>query len=252
MLEETPVFSATDKRFNVILLAAGLGTRLRPATDYIPKALISLGSSRAIDYSIRKYQYLAERTIVAVGYCADLLENYVRGKYPTLQVFFSREEPAELQGPGRSLIYALDCASSRLPTLISFCDYVLTGPLDVDSDALAVCKPGKADAILGEYKTLALVEEGVVRDIVPNPDLPRIKENGYFGLTVVHDTTLLKAIAYGAAAGAGAGGAVDFTMDIVRPYVKQVRTIACPVAGIYEFGDEDTLRLLREHVDADR
>jgi len=80
MFEEGPIFSISNEKFNVIVLAAGLGTRLKPETDHIPKALIQLGSDRAIDHLIRKYQFVADRLILAVGYCSDLLENYCRGR----------------------------------------------------------------------------------------------------------------------------------------------------------------------------
>ena len=118
--KSTPLYSVQNQRFNVIILAAGLGTGLKPATDYIPKALVEVGQDRAIDYSMRKYQYIADRVIVATGYCADLLENYVRGRYSSMELYFSRENVGELSGPGKSFLLALDYTSSRLPTIVTF------------------------------------------------------------------------------------------------------------------------------------
>ena len=52
-----------------IILAAGLGTRLRPMTDNTPKALIKVNDKPLVEYQI---EYLKEKgideIIVVVGY----------------------------------------------------------------------------------------------------------------------------------------------------------------------------------------
>ena len=249
MLMDAPLFSVTNQKFNVIILAAGLGRRLQPETDYIPKALVNLGQDRAIDYAIRKYQYLSERLIIATGYCADLLENYVLGKYPSLDFFFSKEKVSELYGPGVSLVYALDYASSRLPTIVSFCDLIFNEQFSVDVDAVVVCKPGKEDAVVDTYKTVAVVEEGIVSDIVPNVDPQRIRENGFTGTVICHNSILLKAIAYGQACAKSNIREVDYSMDLIRNYVQAVHTVTVPVSNIYEFGTEESLNRTRRYLE---
>jgi NDP-sugar pyrophosphorylase family protein len=251
MLRDAPLFSITNERFNVIILAAGLGRRLHRETDFIPKALVNLDQGRAIDFSIRKFQYVAERMIIAAGYCADLLENYVRGKYATQNLFFSVEDVSELCGPGASFLYALDYTSSRLPTIVTFCDFIFNDQFSVESDALVVCKPGNADAVIDTYKTLALVEEGVVYDVVPNADPQRIRENGFTGTIICHNTILLKAIAYGQASNKSNLGELDYTLDVIRNYVKTVRTMAVPVSGMFELGTEESLAKTRGYLNAD-
>lgn len=257
IINESPVFSIQNHRFNVILLAAGLGSRLRPETDFIPKALVQLGAERAIDFSIRKYHYVADRIIIATGYCADLLENYVRGKYPTLTCFFSRESVSELRGPGLSLLYALDYASSRLPTIISFCDYIIVEPFAVDHNALGLCTPDPTHAsyaVLGTYRTLGVVDEGLVNDIVPNADMENVRDCGFTGISVLHNTVLLKSIAYTASVTklSSGGDSIDFTMDVIREYVRRVPVQAVGLTHLLEFGTEETLKTLRGWLSADR
>jgi len=251
MLMDAPLFSATNQKFNVIILAAGLGHRLRPETDFIPKALVNLGRHRAIDYTIRKFQYVSERMIIATGYCADLLENYVCGKHISLSTYFSREDVNELRGPGVSFLYALDYASCRLPTIVTFCDFIFGDQFPIDSDALVLCKPGDADAVMDTYNTVALVEEGIVSDIVPNGDPQRVRENGFTGTVVCHDSLLLKSIAYGQAHAKSNLADLDYTLDVIRNYVKVVRTIAAPMSRIFEFGTEDSLYRTRCFLNAD-
>jgi NDP-sugar pyrophosphorylase family protein len=251
MLRDAPLFSVTNLKFNVIILAAGMGRRLHPETDFIPKALVDLGQARAIDYAIRKFQYISDRTIIAAGYCADLLENYVRGKYLAQKMFFSREEVSDLRGPGVSFLYALDYASCRLPTIVTFCDFIFGDQFSVDGDAIVVCKPGKADAVIDTYKTVAMVEEGVVSDIVSNADPQTIRENGFTGTIICHNSILLKAIAYGQAAAKSNLGDLDYTLDIIRNYVKAVRTLAAPASSLFEFGTEESLAKTRSYLNAD-
>jgi len=252
MHNESPLFSVTNQKFNVIILAAGLGSRLKPETDYLPKALVELGKGglRAIDYSIRKYQYIAERFIIALGYSAELLENYIKGKYSSLNIFFSREEVSELCGPGKSLVYALDYASSKLSTIITFCDYVINDQISLEYDSICVCKPSKEDSVLDTYKTVAVVDEGIVVDLKKNEDMENVKEDGFTGIAICHNTKLLKSIVYSAAASKTELEDVDYAY-IIRSYIQKVRTLACPLSKIFEFGTEDTLKRTRRYLNGD-
>jgi NDP-sugar pyrophosphorylase family protein len=244
-MNSNPSFSLRNQKFNVIVLAAGRGSRLKPETDYIPKALVQIGENRAIDHFILKYQHIADKFIIAVGYGADLLENYLRGKYSTLNLAFSREDVSELSGPGKSLVFALDYASSKLPTLITFCDYIVDEYVPVDSDVLGVCRPAKQVSIVGEYTSLVVAEEGVVTDLVKNSDLA-VKDMGFTGIAVFHDTLLLRMLAYRVAINRRN---VDYTFNIVREYIRKIKTNAFPISRIVEFGTEETLKLARNLFD---
>ena len=70
-----------------IILAAGLGTRLRPMTDNTPKALIKVKDKPLVEYQI---EYLKEKgideIIVVVGYLHEQF-NYLKEKYGVKLVF---------------------------------------------------------------------------------------------------------------------------------------------------------------------
>jgi hypothetical protein len=202
-----------------------------------------LGGFRAIDFIIRKYQYIASRIIVAVGHCADLVENYCRGNYPSLNLVFSREEVADLKGPGMSLLYALDYASSRLPTVLTFCDYLVGDQFSVEADAVGVCQPVPG-AILDSYRTLVAMENGYAVDLTENPDPSVCKENGFTGIAVIRQTMLLKSIIYTLAVEGVDTRPVEYETAI-RSYLRRVRTVACPLNRMLEFGTEGTLRRAR-------
>jgi len=61
-----------------IILAAGVGSRLRPLTNRIPKALIKIQGKTILDYQISNYLNagLKEDDIyVVVGYKKELIED---------------------------------------------------------------------------------------------------------------------------------------------------------------------------------
>ena len=70
-----------------IILAAGLGTRLRPMTDNTPKALIKVNNKPLVEYQI---EYLKEKgideIIVVVGYLCEQFD-YLKEKYGVKLVF---------------------------------------------------------------------------------------------------------------------------------------------------------------------
>lgn len=70
-----------------IILAAGLGTRLRPMTDNTPKALIKVKNKPLVEYQI---EYLKEKgideIIVVVGYLHEQFD-YLKEKYGVKLVF---------------------------------------------------------------------------------------------------------------------------------------------------------------------
>jgi MurNAc alpha-1-phosphate uridylyltransferase len=83
-----------------MVLAAGLGTRMRPLTDDRPKALVEVGGRALIDHMLDR---LAEagvtRAVVNVHAFADRLERHLQGRtHPAIVISDEREEVLETGG----------------------------------------------------------------------------------------------------------------------------------------------------------
>jgi NDP-sugar pyrophosphorylase family protein len=86
------------------ILAGGLATRLRPATDKIPKALLTVAGEPFLVHQLRLLRSEGFRKIVlCVGYLGDLIEAKIGdGKRLGLQIDYSFDGPT-LLGTGGAL-----------------------------------------------------------------------------------------------------------------------------------------------------
>lgn len=70
-----------------VILAAGLGSRLRPITNDIPKCMISVNGNRIIDKQINNLLLNDIKDIyVVVGYKSDIVTAYLNEKYPHVHI----------------------------------------------------------------------------------------------------------------------------------------------------------------------
>ncbi|MEM1198327.1 MAG: nucleotidyltransferase family protein [Pseudomonadota bacterium] len=83
-----------------MMLAAGLGTRMRPLTDERPKPLVEVAGKPLIDHALERLRDAGvEEAVVNVHYKADLLEDHLRDvKRPKIIISDEREELLETGG----------------------------------------------------------------------------------------------------------------------------------------------------------
>ena len=83
-----------------MVLAAGLGTRLRPLTDNQPKPLINVADKPLIDYALDRFAAAGvERAIVNVHYLASMIEDHLETR-TTPQIIISDERDLLLETGG--------------------------------------------------------------------------------------------------------------------------------------------------------
>jgi MurNAc alpha-1-phosphate uridylyltransferase len=89
-----------------MVLAAGLGTRMRPFNGAIPKPLVKVGNKALIDYVLDRLALAGvERTIVNVHHMADQIERHLAGRQQPRIVF--SDERGELLGTAGGIVKAL-------------------------------------------------------------------------------------------------------------------------------------------------
>jgi NDP-sugar pyrophosphorylase family protein len=101
-----------------VILAAGLGERMRPLTEVIPKALLKVGGRTLVDWIIKRLSDTGiDKTIVAVGWKGSQIEEHLSSKRGVTVV---RVEGYEI-GPLQTFVTAIE----------SFNDDFLLMPVDI-------------------------------------------------------------------------------------------------------------------------
>jgi MurNAc alpha-1-phosphate uridylyltransferase len=89
-----------------MVLAAGLGTRMRPLTETLPKALVPVAGKPLIDHVLDRLREAGiERAVVNVHHLADQMEAHLAGR-KDLEILIS-DERAELLDSGGGIRRAL-------------------------------------------------------------------------------------------------------------------------------------------------
>ena len=110
---------------HAMILAAGLGTRMRPLTETLPKPLIPVAGRPLLDYS---YDWLKDagvkRLVINTSYRASQIEDYIAHK-GWQNAAISREEPSPLE-TGGGIAKALPLLGAA-PFLAMNSDAILVG-----------------------------------------------------------------------------------------------------------------------------
>ena len=83
-----------------MVLAAGLGTRMRPLTNERPKPLIDVAGRKLIDYTLDRFEaFGVKKAVVNVHYFADMLEDHLQQRAsPQISISDERELLLETGG----------------------------------------------------------------------------------------------------------------------------------------------------------
>jgi MurNAc alpha-1-phosphate uridylyltransferase len=142
----------TEPRRSVIprtamVLAAGLGERMRPLTDRMPKPLVRVGGKPLLDHVLDRLAAAGiERAVVNVHYLADQIERHVAGRRQP-QIVISDERSA-LLGSGGGVVKALDTLG-REPFVHVNSDTIWIDGVKPNLERMAdAFDPGSMDALL--------------------------------------------------------------------------------------------------------
>jgi len=106
---------------DVIITCSGLGTRLKPITEYLNKALVKVGDQAILSYIFNEYPEDC-RFIITVGYLKEQIIDYVRINHSNLNVVFVDVD--DYSGPKSSLLYSLSKTFDLIdkPFIYNACD----------------------------------------------------------------------------------------------------------------------------------
>jgi len=150
-LAPTPLHARPPRRApkprTAMILAAGLGKRLRPITSMIPKPLVEINGKALIDYGLDALaRNGVERVVVNVHYMAELMRAHLR-KRRDLEVIIS-DESDQLLESGGGIVRALPHLGKDPFYLINSDTFWIDGYRD-NLDLLAdLWNPADADMLL--------------------------------------------------------------------------------------------------------
>jgi len=141
-----------------VVLAGGLGTRLRPITEKVPKPLVPVKGRPFLDFLLEKIARMGlKRCVLLVGYRGKMIEEYCgSGKRWGLEIAYSHEK--EQLGTGGALVNAVSHLRSAA--------LVLNGDSYLDIDARSFyalhCKRGAMATLYAMQGSLEARGEVVV------------------------------------------------------------------------------------------
>ena len=131
-----------------MVMAAGLGKRMRPLTITRPKPLVEVAGKPLLDHVFDRLRAAGiGRIVVNVHYLADALEAHLRRRYPDLDVIVS-DERAELLETGGGVTRALPLIGDDFFLVVNSDNYWVDGPVDAIRLLASRWDDGAMDALL--------------------------------------------------------------------------------------------------------
>lgn len=111
IIESNLIMKSSDQKIKMkaIILAAGIGSRIRPLTDNCPKSLLKIGGNTILETMISHIQDCGiDEVIVVLGYLQKQIKAHVKTNFPNLNVHFVTNDRYVETNTGFSLMLAED------------------------------------------------------------------------------------------------------------------------------------------------
>ena len=229
---------------NVIIPAAGIGSRLRPHTHTIPKALLHVAGKPILAHILDSVVRLTPKEICLVtGFLGEQVQEFVGERYPSRIRFV---EQTELLGLGYAIHLALKEIDDQ-PILIVLGDTI------VETDMLDFISQG--DNVLGlrpvddpQRFGIAEVENGIVKSLEEKPAKPS-SNLAIIGLYFISETARLRShLNELVESSIDTDGEIQLT-DALQSMITEGSVFkAHPVEGWYDCGKRETLIATNRHL----
>jgi len=231
---------------NIIIPAAGIGSRLRPHTHTLSKALLPVAGKPILGHIIDRLVGVPDLGTVwiVVGFLADQIQSFVTAHYD-LDVRFVHQ--SELRGLGYAIHLALKEIQGDDPLL------VILGDTIVETN-FAAFMAGPDDALgvkeVGDPRRFGVVETegGWIRRLVEKPEIPP-SHQAVVGLYGIKNTGLLReCLDIVVTRNQSVAGELQVTDALQLMVDRGSRMAAITVDGWYDCGKLETLLLTNRHL----
>ena len=165
-----------------LMLAAGMGKRLGRYTKNATKCMVPVNGKTLIEYAIESLIYAGiKKFTMVVGYKKDVLKNFLKGKYPQIQIDFIDNDVYDSTNNIYSLYLARDVLSSD-DTILLESDLIF----DKEIIREIVSSPEKNLAVVSHFENwmdgtvTVLNEEKAIKRIVSKSDFDWNKIDSYY------------------------------------------------------------------------
>ena len=130
----------------VVILAAGIGSRLRPLTNNIPKSMVEVAGTPLLERlltQINKYKSTSTNINVVVGYCSESIINLTNTLFNEVKIISNPKYDST--NNMYSLKLALDCIDNDSSIVIInadciYDDHIVDVMLNLSRDSIAIDK----------------------------------------------------------------------------------------------------------------
>jgi MurNAc alpha-1-phosphate uridylyltransferase len=139
---------ATAVPQTAMVLAAGLGKRMRPLTATRPKPMVEVAGRPLIDHCLDRLRAAGvKKAVVNVHYLADSLEAHLRAVPQDLEIAIS-DERAQLLETGGGMVHALPLLDADPFLVVNSDNLWIDGPVDALRLLAAAWDEARMDALL--------------------------------------------------------------------------------------------------------
>jgi len=168
-MNDIPTIPQTIHPTSAMVLAAGLGTRMRPLTDNTPKPLVEVNNRTLIDHVLdRLHDGGVTDVVVNLHYFGDQVENHLNRR-ATPSITYSWEKD-ELLETGGGVAKALPDLGENPFWVVNSDALWLNGPTNMMSRMCQVWDDSRMDGLLLLHSTVDAYGYGGTGDFNADPD----------------------------------------------------------------------------------
>ena len=223
-----------------IIPVAGVGTRLRPHTYALPKVLLNVAGKPILAHILDALvEHDVEKATIITGYMGELVEEFVRKRYKTLDVTFVEQK--NRLGLGHAIWTGKETYRDDEPLMIILGDTVF----DVDLDLAFGSKKNSIGVKQVEdprrFGVVVMNDSGNIQKFIEKPETP-VSNLAIVGMYYINNPkSLVRSLDYLIANNIKTRNEYQLTDALQRMLEEGEEFTTFPVEGWYDCGKPETL-----------